>query len=91
MTKSLDPFDPAALRLPQDFTETASFKKLLETIPVGRFNKQDFFRTHPDEEYRFSILSGSSNSRMSASPTSYRRPCLPISPMSSTPAACSPP
>jgi hypothetical protein len=26
-----DPFDPKALRLPQDFTETASVKKLLET------------------------------------------------------------
>jgi hypothetical protein len=41
----LDPFDPKALRLPQDFTETANVKKLLETVPIGRFNKQDFFRT----------------------------------------------
>jgi hypothetical protein len=48
----LYPFNPAALRLPQDFTETASVEKLLETIPVGRFNKQDFFRTHPDPTYR---------------------------------------
>ena len=48
----LDPFDPKALRLPQDFTETANVKKLLETVPIGRFNKQDFFRTHPDPEYR---------------------------------------
>ena len=30
MTDLLDPFDPAALRVPQDFTETASVKKLLE-------------------------------------------------------------
>ena len=52
MTDLLDPFDPAALRLPQDFTETASVKKLLETIPVDKFNKQDFFRTHPDPAYR---------------------------------------
>ena len=55
MTENLDPFDPAALRLPQDFTETASVKKLLENIPVERFNKQDFFRTHPDPEYRLEL------------------------------------
>ena len=48
-TPLVDPFDPKALRLPQDFKETASVKKLLETIPVRRFNNQDFFRTHPDE------------------------------------------
>lgn len=52
MTDSFDPFDPEALRLPQDFAEAVSVKKLLETVPVGRFNKQDFFRTHPDPKYR---------------------------------------
>ena len=52
LTEPIDPFDPAALRLPQDFTETAKVKKLLETIPVEKFNKQDFFRTHRDPAYR---------------------------------------
>ena len=51
VSNSDDPFDPKKLRLAQDFTETASVKKLLETVPVGQFN-QDFFRTHPDPEYR---------------------------------------
>jgi hypothetical protein len=52
MSDPLHPFDQKALRLPQDFTDTANVKKLLETVPIGRFNKQDFFRTHPDPEYR---------------------------------------
>jgi hypothetical protein len=48
----LDPFDPAALRLDQSFTETAGVKKLLTTVPVRKPNSQDFVRVHPHEGYR---------------------------------------
>jgi hypothetical protein len=38
--KSLfDPFDPAALRLDQSFTDTVGVKKLLTTIPVRKPGK----------------------------------------------------
>jgi hypothetical protein len=47
-----DPFDLAALRLPQNFTETAGVKKLLTTVPVRKPNPQDFCRTHPSRDYR---------------------------------------
>jgi hypothetical protein len=48
----LDPFNPAALRLDQSFTEAAGVKKLLTTVPVRKPNPQDFVRVHPDEAYR---------------------------------------
>lgn len=44
-------FDLASLRLDQSFT-TNGVKKLLRTIPVRRPGPQDFFRTHPDPNYR---------------------------------------
>ena len=47
-----DPFDLTNLRLDQSFAETAGVKKLLTTVPVGRFSSQEFFRVHPGEEYR---------------------------------------
>jgi hypothetical protein len=47
-----DPFNPDALRLDQTFTEGASVKRLLTTVPVRRPNPQDFIRTHPDPAYR---------------------------------------
>jgi hypothetical protein len=47
-----DPFDLASLRLDQSFAETAGVKKLLNTVPVGRPNPQDFVRVHPSEDYR---------------------------------------
>lgn len=50
--ETLDPFDPAALCLPQDFTETANVEKLLLTVPVRKPNRQDFVRVHPDPAYR---------------------------------------
>jgi len=46
----LDPFDPAALRLDQSFT-SANVKKLITTVPVGKPNKQDFVRVHPDPAF----------------------------------------
>ena len=47
-----DPFDPAALRLDQAFTESAKVKKLLRRVPVRRPHPHDFFRVHPDQAYR---------------------------------------
>jgi hypothetical protein len=47
-----DPFDPAALRLDQSFTEGPAVKKLLTTIPVRKPGAQDFVRVHAGEEYR---------------------------------------
>ena len=47
-----DPFDPAALRLDQSFTEGPAVKKLLTTIPVRKPGPQDFVRVHPAEDYR---------------------------------------
>lgn len=49
---SPDPFDPAALRLDQSFTEGPAVKKLLTTIPVRKPGAQDFVRVHSGEEYR---------------------------------------
>jgi hypothetical protein len=46
-----DPFDPASLRLDQSFAATG-VKKLIQTIPVGRPNKQDFVRVRPASDYR---------------------------------------
>jgi hypothetical protein len=51
---TVNPFDPAALRLDQSFVETAGVKKLLTTVPVRRPNRQDFFRVNPDPSYRLS-------------------------------------
>jgi hypothetical protein len=47
-----DPFDPAALRLDQSFSEGPTVKKLLTTIPVRKPGAQDFVRVHESEEYR---------------------------------------
>ena len=47
-------FDPARLRLSQDFTAQVGVKKELLTVPVRKPNRQDFVRVHPDEAYRLS-------------------------------------
>lgn len=47
-----NPFDPASLRLSQNFTDSTGVKKLLTTVPVRKPNKQDFIRIHPDPTYR---------------------------------------
>ena len=39
-------FDPAKLRLSQNFTEDVGVKKILITIPVRKPGKQVFFRAH---------------------------------------------
>jgi hypothetical protein len=50
-----DPFDVAALVLPQSFIETAGVKKLLTTVPVRKPNPHDFNRVHPDPAYRATL------------------------------------
>jgi hypothetical protein len=47
-----DPFDPARLRISQDFAGSTGVKKLIVTIPVGKPSKESFVRTHPDPAYR---------------------------------------
>ncbi len=47
-----DPFDPAHLRLSQDFASMIGVKKQLITVPVRRPDRQTFVRTHPDPAYR---------------------------------------
>ena len=49
---TLDPFDPANLRLNQSFAETVPVKKLLTTVPVRKPSPQDFVRVHPAPEFR---------------------------------------
>ena len=53
-TGAADPFDLDNLRLSQSFTETASVRKLLKTVPVHKPNPQDFVRVHPSPDYRMS-------------------------------------
>jgi hypothetical protein len=50
-TAKPNPFDPAQLRLSQDFAKLTGVKKLVTTIPVRKPNKQDFIRVHPDAAY----------------------------------------
>jgi hypothetical protein len=45
-------FDPARLRLTQDFAATAGVRKLLTTVPVRKPNRQEFVRVHPSDDYR---------------------------------------
>lgn len=47
-----DPFDPAALRLSQDFGATVGVKKVLTTVPCRKPNKAEFIRVRPGEEWR---------------------------------------
>jgi hypothetical protein len=47
-----DPYDPATLRLSQDFSASFSVKKSLLSVPVRKPDKSWFVRVHPDEAYR---------------------------------------
>jgi hypothetical protein len=47
-----DPFDPTLLRLDQSYLEGGASKKLLTNIPVRKPSDQDYFRVHPDPEFR---------------------------------------
>src|SRR5215470_7174713 len=48
----LDPFDPARLRLTQNFVTSVGVKKAIVTIPVRKPAKEWFIQTHPDPAYR---------------------------------------
>jgi hypothetical protein len=50
--KAPDPFDPASLRLPQDFAATVGVKKALLTVPVRKPAREWWVQVHPSEEYR---------------------------------------
>src|SRR5262249_29523335 len=47
-----DPFDPASLRLSQDYAADLGVKKALLTVPVRKPDKSWFVRVHPAEDYR---------------------------------------
>ena len=47
-----DPFDPASLRLSQDFAASIGVKKALLTVPVRKPAKEWFVQVHPAEAYR---------------------------------------
>lgn len=47
-------FDPAKLRLSQEFDVMAGVKKALLTVPVRKPDRQWFIRIHPDESRRLS-------------------------------------
>ena len=47
-----DPFDPASLRLSQDFNASFGVKKALLSVPVRKPDRSWFVRVHPDEGYR---------------------------------------
>jgi hypothetical protein len=51
-TSLADPFDPANLRLSQDFAASLGVKKALLTVPVRKPDKSWFVRVHPDDGYR---------------------------------------
>lgn len=47
-----DPFDPAALRLPNAFTDTVGVRKLLTKVPVRRPKRQEWVTVHPAPSMR---------------------------------------
>src|SRR5262245_16706130 len=47
-----DPFDPARLRLSQDFAATVGVKKALLTVPVRKPDKAWFVHVHASDDYR---------------------------------------
>jgi hypothetical protein len=47
-----DPFDPIALRLPQDFSASLGVRKTLLSVPLRKPDKSWFVRVHPDPAYR---------------------------------------
>jgi hypothetical protein len=47
-----DPFDPASLRLSQDFAASIGVKKALLAVPIRKPDKAWFVRVHPDAAYR---------------------------------------
>ncbi|MBF0471201.1 MAG: hypothetical protein HQL48_07465 [Gammaproteobacteria bacterium] len=55
-SQGYNPFDPSALKLSQNYTPMSGVKKVLNTVPVRKPGKQDYFRTHPDPQYRLETM-----------------------------------
>ena len=53
--KPIDPFDPLALRIDPASGPDLGVKKALVHVPVQKPNRQDFFRTRVDADYRMLI------------------------------------
>jgi hypothetical protein len=51
IAKPINPFDPAALRMSQDFVESAGVRKLITTVPVRKPHKHDLIRVRRDPEF----------------------------------------
>jgi hypothetical protein len=49
---TLNPFDPASLRLDSSYAEKVGVRKLLTTVPVRKPTRQEFVRVHTDVGYR---------------------------------------
>ena len=47
-----DPFDPASLRLSQDFASSIGVKRVFTRIRCGKPEKHEFVRVRPGEEWR---------------------------------------
>ena len=52
VSNSPDPFNPAAMRLSQDFASQVGVKKACLTIPIKKPEKTWFCRVHHAESYR---------------------------------------
>jgi hypothetical protein len=48
----LEPFDLKKLALSQDFTQQLGVKKVLNTVPVRKTNRQEFIRVHSHPDWR---------------------------------------
>lgn len=55
-TAAPDPFDPAALKLSQNFGEALGVQKLRTTVPVRKPSKEWFVQVHPDASYRLDTM-----------------------------------
>jgi hypothetical protein len=53
--KDNNPFDPARLRLSQDFSATVGVERALLTVPCRKPERTWFFRTRPGEEWRLAV------------------------------------
>lgn len=53
--KKDNPFDPAALRIDPAMGTELGVKKALLHLSVRKPNRQEYFRTHPDPEYRLNL------------------------------------
>jgi len=50
--EATSPFNPASLRVSQDFLSATGTEKLVVGVPVHKPDPQAFIRVHPDESYR---------------------------------------